>query len=397
MKLAILGGSFNPVHLGHLWLADSVLSVLGYDRIVLVPASASPFKPSVYEVSPSDRLDMLAASTPGDPRIVIDTCEIKRGGVSYTIDTIADIRRRYPLAGKPGLIIGDDLARTFSQWRQAENIAAETDIIIAHRESLEPAVFPYPYRPLNNAIMELSSATVRERIQKGGLWRFLVPPEARSIIEDRRLYGYTPPPAGGQAPGSRTKVTHELILRVEAEVRSLVSPSRFLHSRGAAVMAHDLCAHFGLDPGRGYLAGVAHDMAKSLPEEEMMRLARRDDKNFPKLEQKKPALLHGRAGAVLLRQKFGIEDEDILEAIQYHTTGRPGMGALAQVVYIADKIEYSRGEVKGELKDFSRFADLDSLFTAVLEETVAFLRSRQMDLSAGTLKLLDAMHKRRNS
>jgi nicotinate-nucleotide adenylyltransferase len=396
VRLAILGGSFNPVHLGHLRLADAALSFLGYDRIILVPTYTSPFKPGAHEVSAADRLDMLAASAPGDPRLTIDACEIKRSGVSYTIDTIADIRRRYPLTGKLGLIIGDDLARTFSQWRRAEDIAAETDIIIAHRESLEPAVFPYPYRPLNNAIMELSSATVREHIQKGEPWRSLVPLGVRSIIEDRRLYGYTPSLESGQTPGSRIKVSHELIARVEAEVRSLVSPSRFLHSRGVAVMAYDLCAQFGLDPDRGYLAGMAHDMAKSLPEEEMICLARRDDKNLSKLEQKKPALLHGRAGAVLLHQKFGVEDEDILEAIRYHTTGRPGMGVLAQVVYIADKIEYSRGDVSGELRDFSRFADLDSLFTAVLEETVAFLRSRQLDLSSGTLKLLDAIHKRRN-
>jgi nicotinate-nucleotide adenylyltransferase len=409
VRLAILGGSFNPVHLGHLYLADAALSICGYDRIILVPAFTSPFKPGVCETSPSDRLDMLAASIPGDPRLAVDDCEIRRGGVSYTVDTIADIRRRYCPEGKPGLIIGDDLARTFSQWRRAAVLAAETDVIIARRESAGPAAFPYPCRPLNNAVMEISSAAVRSRIQKGEPWRSLVPQGARFIIEDRRLYGYAPPGGGetagngaavpggsGRVPAVTTEVSREFISRVEAEVRSLVSPSRFLHSRGAALTAYDLCIRFGLDPGRGYLAGVAHDIAKSLPEEEMKRLACRDDKRFSELEQKKPALLHGRAGAVMLRQKFGIEDEDILEAVRYHTTGRPEMGPLARVVYIADKIENSREDVKGEFRDFSRFADLDGLFTAVLEETVAFLRSKRMDLSAGTLRLLDAIHNRGN-
>jgi nicotinate-nucleotide adenylyltransferase len=407
VKLAILGGSFNPVHLGHLWLADAALSVLGYDRVILVPAFTSPFKSGSNEASPSDRLDMLAASIPGEPRLAIDDCEIKRGGVSYTIDTIVDVKRRYCPAGKIGLILGDDLVSAFSQWRRVEDIAAETDIIIARRESLESPPFPYPHHLLNNAVMELSSAVIRERIRKRESWRSLVPQGARTIIEDRRLYGYTSQGytaaltgasadggVPGQAPGSWTKITWEFITRVEAEVRSLVSLSRFLHSRGAALLAYDLCVHFGLDPHRGYVAGLAHDMAKSLPEGEMMRLARRDDKNFSRLEQKKPALLHGMAGAVLFRQKFGVEDEDILEAIRYHTTGGLGMGPLAQVVYIADKIEHSRGNIKGELREFSRFADLDSLFTAVLEETVAFLRLNQMDLSAGTLHLLDAVHKR---
>jgi nicotinate-nucleotide adenylyltransferase len=366
---------------------------------------------------------MLSASIPGDFRISVDACEIRRGGISYTIDTIADISRRYKPEGKIGFIIGDDLAATFSQWRRAEEIAAETDIIIAHRKSAEPVDFPYPCTMLDNPIMEISSAGIRKQIQSGEPWRSLVPQGARLLIEDRRLYGYTPAvPAedygGGETAGERadrpdgaspgqaglfknpfvfkTEISHEFIVRVEAEVRSLVSSFRFIHSRSAALMAYDVCVHFGLDPDRGYLAGIAHDIAKSLPDGEMIRLARGDGKKFSKLEMKKPSLLHGRAGVVLLRQKFGIEDEDILEAIQYHTTGRPGMGPLAKVVYIADKIENSRGDVSADLRDFSRFADLDSLFTAVFEETVAYLRSKHLDLSAGTLKLLDAIHNRRN-
>jgi nicotinate-nucleotide adenylyltransferase len=404
LKLAILGGSFNPVHLGHLWLADAALSVLGYDRVILVPAFISPFKPCAVEVSPSDRLDMLSASIPADPRISIDACEIKREGVSYTIDTVEDIKRRYHPEGKVGLLIGDDLVPAFSKWRNAEDLASETDIVIVSRDSQgspEYKTFPYPCKLLKNPIMELSSALIRSRIQNGAPWRSLVPPEVRFIIEDRRFYGYTPP---GRAETAKTgtfapppiPISLALIARVEVEVRFLVSPSRFLHSRGTALMAHDLCARFGLDPGRGYLAGVAHDIAKSMPEGEMERLARQDDKNFSELEQKKPSMLHGKAGAVLLRQKFGIEDNDILEAVRYHTTGKPGMGPLARIVYIADKLENSREDIREELRDFSRFAGLDSLFKAVLEETVAFLRSKQMEPSARTIKLLDAMRGRRN-
>jgi nicotinate-nucleotide adenylyltransferase len=387
VKLALLGGSFNPVHFGHLYLAEAVVSVLGYDRVILIPAFTSPFKPGAKETSPQDRLDMLAASIPADPRIAIDDCEIRRGGISYTVDTIADIKRRYRPEGKPGLILGDDLARTFAHWRRAPDIAADTDIIIAHRNSTKQADFPYPYTPLNNPILDFSSGSIRERIQNGESWHALVPQGARFIIEDRRLYGHTP-----SVPG--TAIPRELIARVEAEVRSLVSPARFLHSRNAALMAYDLCVLFALDPAKGYLAGIAHDMAKSLSDEDMIRIAREDGEDISKLERKKPGLLHGRAGAVLFRRKFGIEDEDIPEAIRYHVTGGPGMRPLAKVVYAADKIENSRENVEPEFRDFSRFVDLDSLFNAVLEKTVAYLRSKQFDLSAGTLRLLDAIHRR---
>jgi nicotinate-nucleotide adenylyltransferase len=136
-------------------------------------------------------------------------------------------------------------------------------------------------------------------------------------------------------------------------------------------------------------------MAKSLPEDEMKHLVRKNDGSISKLERDKPSLLHGKAAAILLRERFGVEDEDILEAIRYHTTGKVGMGPLGQVVYVADKIETTRSGVNAEFREFSRYADLDSLCSVVLEDTVAYLRSQQMDLSAGTLRLLDAIHQRR--
>ncbi|GHV82316.1 nicotinate-nucleotide adenylyltransferase [Spirochaetia bacterium] len=393
MKLAILGGSFNPVHLGHLYLAETVLSTLGYDRVILIPAFISPFKPGVQNTSAADRLDMLAASITADPRLVIDDCEIKREGVSYTIDTITDITARYRPEGKLGLIVGDDLAANFSLWRRADDIAEQADIIIARRLPSGSVTFPYPSKQLDNAVMDLSSGDIRDRIQKGKHWRYLIPEGARFIIEDRRLYGYTPKET--EMISNIPAFSHQLIARIEGTVRSMVSSSRFLHSRWVACLARDLCLRFGLDAERGYLAGIAHDMAKSLSEDELRRLVKRDgDGKISKLEQAKPSLLHARAAAVMLREWFGIEDEDILNAVRLHTSGSLEMESLAKIVYIADKVEISRPHVKGELRELERYPDLDSYFTAVLEDTVAFLRSRQLELSEGTQRLLTAIHKR---
>ena len=201
MKLAILGGSFNPVHMGHLVLAYTVLSALRYDRIILIPTYQSPFKQGAVGGGPQDRLDMLAASIPGDPRLTMDDCEIKRKGVSYTIDTVKDIIARYRPEGKPGLVLGDDLAGNFFSWRQAAEIMRQVDIIIAHRVAAASESFPYPHKRLNNAIIEISSAVLRDSIKDQGNWRYLVPHGARAIIEDRKLYGYIPPEAWGTVPG----------------------------------------------------------------------------------------------------------------------------------------------------------------------------------------------------
>jgi nicotinate-nucleotide adenylyltransferase len=387
MKFAVLGGSFNPVHIGHLVLADIALTALGYDRIILVPAHTSPFKPGAQGASPRDRLDMLVASIPADSRLSVDDCEIRREGVSFTIDTIKDIIERHRPEGKPGLILGDDLARDFYRWRNAGEIAALADIIIAHRLSAENIAFPYPYTQLNNEILELSSGNLRDRIGRGDAWEHLVPQGARFIIRDRRLYGM-----GQDAlPPDGTGISTELIAGVETMARSMLSPARFLHSRNVALLACDICRQFGLDPRAGYLAGIAHDICKSLSEEALFRLTRRDGRPVSQLEKKKPSLLHARAGAVLLQERFDIRDRDILDAVRLHTLADPEMGPLAKAVFIADKTEVSRERVDATLRDIGNFPSLEALFAAVLNDNVAWLRSRKLALSKGTLRLLDAM------
>jgi nicotinate-nucleotide adenylyltransferase len=390
MKLAVLGGSFNPIHGGHLFLAESVLTGLGYERIVLVPAYESPFKPEARMASPGDRLDMLAASIPADPRITIDECEIQREGISYTVDTLRDIIDRYKPEGKPGLIFGDDLAADFPQWKRSGEILDMADIIIARRISSEELSLSYPHRSLENDMIRISSQMVRERIENHKNWRYLVPLGARFIIEDRRLYGFAPRTAfSAESPGEET------IARVEAEVRLRVDPTRFFHSRNTALLAWDLCRRFGLDPALGYLAGIAHDICKTMTEAELFSLVRSDGRPISPLERKKTSLLHGRAAAVLLQERFGIRSQEVLDAVRLHTIADVEMGPLAKVVYIADKIEISREQVNPALRDLSRTAPLDLLFGAVLDDTVAYLRSRKMDLSEGTLRLFEVIHKKK--
>jgi nicotinate-nucleotide adenylyltransferase len=346
---------------------------------------------------------MLAASVTADPRLAVDDCEIRRKGVSYTIDTLGDIKKRYLPEGKPALILGDDLARDFPQWKKAGEIAEQADIIIAHRMNAEESPFPFPHRWLKNGIMDLSSGAVRDRIRRGEGWRYLVPPGVRLLIEGRGLYGVKPPAfpkdsegalpdAGGLPP--RT-VSWELVGGIETAVRAMLPQGRFLHSRNTALLAYDICRRFHLDPAAGYLAGIAHDMCKPLPEDELIRLAGRDGQGISKTEAKKISLLHARAAAVLLKDRFGIHNEDILDAVRLHTMGDMSMGPLAKAVYVADKIEPSREQVDGRLRDLARYPGLDELFAAVVDDTVAYLSSRNVDISESTRRLLAAIHRRR--
>jgi nicotinate-nucleotide adenylyltransferase len=435
VRIAVLGGSFNPIHIGHLLLADSVLSSFSYDRVMLVPAFQSPLKDESKGASPRDRLDMILAAIAADPRFGLDDCELKREGLSYTIDTVQDLVRRYRPRGRLGLILGDDLAANFHRWKQAGELAALTDIIVGHRTSKEELPFPYAHKRLLNPVIEISSASIREKILKREGWEYFVPPGVRYIIQDRGLYrteehgaqasapeGQTPHPvpcpapcstpcsapcpwtrpAGGRSEESAVFSGREqeglrgAASRIEAELGKLVNFRRFIHSRNTALMAWDLARAYGLDPDKAYLAGIGHDICKSFSLEDVKSMARRDGKGLSRMEKKNPALLHGRAGAVYLKERCRVTDSGILEAVALHTTGAEDMGPLAMLIYIADKLEWSRENAAAlrRVLDSPPLPELDELFAAVLADNVSFLESRKMSISGSTRRLLELMGKK---
>ncbi len=185
----MLGGSFDPVHNGHLALAETVAK--DYDLVLLIPAALSPFKGSAPGASASDRLDLIKAAIGAKERLAVDDCEIRRGGLSYTADTIADLERRYHIDGRIGLVIGDDLLSSFSRWHRADYILDHTQILVAKREveraSPDAAL---SYRLIANPPLLISSSDLRLRIAKDETWRPMVPPEVARLIMERRLYGF---------------------------------------------------------------------------------------------------------------------------------------------------------------------------------------------------------------
>lgn len=410
MKLAILGGSFNPIHQGHLYLADTVLSELGYERVLLIPAFISPFKRDAEAAPAEDRLDMILASIPADPRLGADDAELLRGGVSFTIDTVSDIIERYRPEGKPGLIIGDDLVQGFSGWKSAGELAASVDIIIAQRTGGNEALafFPYPARILTNSVFPVSSAEIRRRIASKEAWRSLVPPGVRRIIEKKGLYGYqadffTGDGRADAPPGEEDPPDWALIAAVEDAARAELETSRFLHSRNTALMAGDLARRYGLDPKAAYLAGISHDLGKALDGKTVRALAEKRGP-IPPYGLEKPGLLHGRAAAVLLRERFGVHNEDVIEAVDLHTTGTADgtcPGKLAMVLFVADKLEFSRRGIRRREPAAGAFAEgpedsgLERLFWTVLEDNVRYLGEKKLKIAEETLKLYETFKRKR--
>ena len=138
MKIALLGGTFNPLHIGHCMLADTVITELGYDKVLFVPTFIPPHKQLNTKVTPEQRLSMLrkfcdSAVIDGKRIFEAEDCEIKRGGVSYTYDTLKYVCDNYELDQKPAFIMGQEVAAQFDKWYQSEKIVEIADLIIAKR------------------------------------------------------------------------------------------------------------------------------------------------------------------------------------------------------------------------------------------------------------------------
>ena len=213
MKIAMLGGSFNPIHIGHLILADSVCKNLGYDKILFVPTANPPHKELSCDVATSDRFEMTRLAVLGDERFEAEGCEIERGGVSYTYDTICFLEQKYAsiLTGKIGLVMGEDLIADYDKWYRAPELAQKTDLILAVRpkdselkaefqnpptekygkkpmQGVNRENFPFPHKIVENPRIELSSSEIRQKIAEDGAWRYLVSERVFEYIIERNLY-----------------------------------------------------------------------------------------------------------------------------------------------------------------------------------------------------------------
>jgi len=194
VRIAILGGTFNPVHSGHLNIAGEVKSRFGYQRIVFIPANIPAHKEMEIDVGADHRLKMLELAVAGHPDFAVDDCELRRGGTSYTIDTVKELTQNLPLEGKPGLIIGDDLVEDFETWKHVGKLVEMVELIVAHRQSKERIAIDYPFRYVDNSLFPISSSLIRQALKSNSspaqreAVRNWLPPDVYDYIQRHDLY-----------------------------------------------------------------------------------------------------------------------------------------------------------------------------------------------------------------
>ena len=180
--VGVFGGTFDPVHVGHLAIANAALDELALDRVYFVPARHSPLKQDGPIASAEDRIAMLAAATHDETRFRVSPVELDRTGPSFTIDTLESLRDQGPLF----LILGSDAYADFERWREPARIRDLATIAVAARPGAPNA--PQGVRMLDLPLMDISSRELRARAARGRSLRYLVPEAVLRYIEEHRLY-----------------------------------------------------------------------------------------------------------------------------------------------------------------------------------------------------------------
>ena len=380
-RFGILGGTLDPAHQGHIAVAEAVIREMGLDGALLMPSGRPPHKPAASD--PMDRMRMAEIACQGHAGLSACDIEINRTGVTYTVDTLSQLRARQPQADWVYIVGADALDRA-GDWVGFERLAGMCAFAAVGRpgrglprmrEKAETLKERYGAQitvlEINGP--DISSSEIRRRVAEGKPIEGLVSPEVEAYIRTRGLY--------------LCDYAEAALLE---KLKGMITPHRYQHTLGVAETAQRLAPKCGVDPMRARLAGLLHDCAKSMPLEEMRALVRERLLDTDAAELDSRAILHAPAGMVVAEREFGVRDPAILEAIRRHTVGGPNMTAMDALIYVSDFIEPNREEFPGLKK--ARQAAEEDIFKAMrvcAELTAKHLKSRGQEIHPRTLQLLE--------
>jgi nicotinate-nucleotide adenylyltransferase len=184
MRIGVFGGTFDPVHVGHLAIAQAALDAESLDRVVFVPARRSPLKDRGPHASEDDRLAMLRAAVKDEPRFVVSRVELDRPEPSYTVDTLEALAKD----GELFLILGSDALADLAKWRSPERIRQLASLLVARRPGAPEPDAASGARTFDAPCLDISSRELRARAARGQSLRYLVPDDVWRHIERRGLY-----------------------------------------------------------------------------------------------------------------------------------------------------------------------------------------------------------------
>lgn len=377
-RIGIYGGTFNPPHVGHIQAAQQAIDALKLDKVLLIPDWIAPHK-ELPENSPTpqQRLDMLHLAANNRPGLEVSDIELRREGVSYTWQTVAQLREENPEA-ELVLLMGTDMFLSFHTWCHPERILENASLGVfcrgekgeveaISRKKAEMEQQGAVVNLVNNEVVPISSTQLRRLLAFRCAGVFL-PDGVLDYIREHRLYD------------ARTDWKNLPMEQLEPIVLRLLNPNRVRHVLGCRDTAVDLARHWGADETDAARAGILHDITKAIDGPLQLTLCEAYGKILSDFSKKYPKTLHALTGSLVAERIFG-ENEAVVSAIESHTTGKANMNLLEKIVYIADYIEPNRTIPGVEELRHLAFTDMDAALKRGLEMTLEHLARQGAEVS----------------
>jgi len=389
MKIGIYGGTFDPPHIGHVSAARAAVSRLGLDKLLLIPTSTPPHKALAQgSLSARERLEMTALCAAGIPNAEASDIELRRGGKSYTADTVASLREQYPDA-RFYLLMGTDMFLSIEQWRDFDGLIRR----------VTPAVFPRAGGDRES--VAAFAASLRE---KYGAETELVPhepveissTEVRALLPFRRGREYLSPEVYAYIIRKRAYGAKPDFAWLREQSYKRLKEKRIPHVIGCEEEAAHLAKRWGASVEDAREAAILHDITKKETLEEQLHLCAKYDIITDTAEAESANLLHAKTGAAVAGRVFGMS-EDVCSAIRWHTTGRADMSLLEKILYMADYIEPTRDFEGVEALRRLAYEDLDAAVLLGLEMGLEDLKSRGIEPHEASMKALEYLKRKRNT
>ena len=316
MKILIYGGTFDPLHIGHLKLFSSAIKEIKPDLCYVFVAYNSPYK-EVCQTPYSLRKEMAQkVFAPLHKNIIFDDFENKKHRKVYTYETLKYVKQKYPKA-KFFILVGTDCAATVTTWKNAEYNFKNATFVIGLRQGYKTVKPTFKAHILKGVLPKMSSSALRLQIMLNGKTPKVILPAVADIINKNSLY----------------------TLHIHKWLKAHLKVPRFNHVLAVAKEAASLAKNYGVDVEKAALAGLLHDAGKSLTKDQMVAYAKKYKlkiENFKELAKYAPALLHSYISADIANKQFTVKDKLVLQAIARHTLGAKDMTIFDKILMISD-------------------------------------------------------------
>lgn len=350
MKIALFGGSFDPVHIEHVRLVRAAVEELGLDKIVIMPSHLAPHKRTGAHADGAERLEACRIAFRDIPEAEVSAFELDAGGTSFSYLTCRAFAERYPRAERY-FLVGADMLENFFSWREPDDILENVTLVACRRGGQGTDALKERFRARFHR--EFLSLAFRGRNVSSTKARVALAFGKNPHILPRGVFAYL------AARGSYR--------RKEAEALRLEKPERVEHSFRVALIACERARTLGIPEEKALVAAMLHDCGKYVPLSSPLLEGFVPPKGVP------APVLHQYTGAYLAEHAFGVRDGEILDAIRYHTSGKAEMTLLGKLIYLADLVERGRNFPGVVRLRTLFFKDIDACLLAALKQQLSYL------------------------